>query len=98
MPVAIQLAHAERKASTYRPWEKSEQIPPDQVVGGQPVAPSAVPYNAVYTIPTEQSRDGLQMVRDQLKDHGVDAIHVSGGGLHPDQIITVISDPSSSHY
>ena len=41
MPIAIQLAHAGRKASTRVPWEGGGQVPPEQPGGWQTVAPSA---------------------------------------------------------
>src|SRR6186713_3320758 len=40
MPIAIQLAHAGRKASTRVPWEGGGQVAPDQPGGWQTVAPS----------------------------------------------------------
>lgn len=48
----IQLAHAGRKASTWRPWEGSGEVPPEKG-GWQPVAPSAVPFQAGYPLPAE---------------------------------------------
>src|SRR3954469_16783443 len=42
--IAIQLAHAGRKASTEVPWKGGVQIPPDHANGWQTVAPSAIPY------------------------------------------------------
>ena len=44
MPIAIQLAHAGRKASTEVPWKGGMQIPPDRANSWQTVAPSAIPY------------------------------------------------------
>src|SRR3954471_3174465 len=44
MPIAIQLGHAGRKASTRVPWEGGAQIAPDQPTGWQTVAPSAIPF------------------------------------------------------
>src|ERR1700744_1625571 len=41
--VAMQLAHAGRKGSSYRPWEGGQQISFDKG-GWQTVAPSAVPH------------------------------------------------------
>jgi 2,4-dienoyl-CoA reductase-like NADH-dependent reductase (Old Yellow Enzyme family) len=38
MPIAIQLAHAGRKASTEKPWLGGKQIAPGQVNGWQTVA------------------------------------------------------------
>ncbi|MBE7209674.1 MAG: oxidoreductase, partial [Gluconacetobacter diazotrophicus] len=46
IPVAIQLAHAGRKASCSRPWENNgASIPPDAPNGWRPVAPSAIPFH-----------------------------------------------------
>ena len=42
MPIAIQLAHAGRKASTEVPWKGGAHLTPDQPNGWQTVAPSAV--------------------------------------------------------
>ncbi|MEE7561241.1 oxidoreductase, partial [Xanthomonas sp. Kuri4-2] len=44
MPVAIQLAHAGRKASTEVPWKGGEAIAPGHAHGWQTVAPSALPF------------------------------------------------------
>jgi 2,4-dienoyl-CoA reductase-like NADH-dependent reductase (Old Yellow Enzyme family) len=64
MPVALQLAHAGRKASTELPWKGGAQIPPDAPNGRQTVAPSAVPYQEGETPPTALDRDGLVRVCD----------------------------------
>ena len=42
MRIAIQLAHAGRKASTEVPWKGGVQIPSDHANGWQTVAPSAI--------------------------------------------------------
>ncbi len=46
MPIAVQLAHAGRKASTELPWRGGKQIAPDAANGWQTVAPSAEPFAA----------------------------------------------------
>ncbi|WP_312409814.1 NADH:flavin oxidoreductase/NADH oxidase [Pseudescherichia sp.] len=66
MPIAIQLAHAGRKASTYKPWDKQGQIAPDQQGGWQTLAPSAVPYSSGYTPPTALDSAGLDEIRTQF--------------------------------
>jgi len=66
IPVGIQLAHAGRKASTYKPWEKQGQIPPDRQGGWQTLAPSAVPYNEGYIPPTALDSNGLAEIRNQF--------------------------------
>ena len=44
MPIAIQLGHAGRKASTDLPWRGGKQIAPTVDNGWQTVAPSALPF------------------------------------------------------
>ncbi|MFS0772950.1 NADH:flavin oxidoreductase/NADH oxidase [Sphingomonas sp. 1P08PE] len=44
MPIAIQLSHAGRKASTDLPWLGGKQIAPDAENGWQTVAPSPWPF------------------------------------------------------
>lgn len=41
---AIQLAHAGRKASTFRPWAAERGTVPPELGGWQPVAPSAIAF------------------------------------------------------
>lgn len=43
-PVAVQLAHAGRKASTYRPWAEEQGTVPVSAGGWRAVAPSAVAF------------------------------------------------------
>jgi 2,4-dienoyl-CoA reductase-like NADH-dependent reductase (Old Yellow Enzyme family) len=63
MPLAIQLAHAGRKASTEVPWKGGAQIPPDRPNGWQTVAPSAVPFEANQNPPAALDENGLAQVR-----------------------------------
>src|SRR3954463_326288 len=44
VPIAIQLAHAGRKASGEVPWKGGHQLAPDTPNGWQTVAPSGFPY------------------------------------------------------
>jgi 2,4-dienoyl-CoA reductase-like NADH-dependent reductase (Old Yellow Enzyme family) len=64
MPIAIQLAHAGRKASTEVPWKGGVQIPPDYPNGWQTFAPSAIPYEDGQRPPVSLDRDGLTRVRE----------------------------------
>jgi 2,4-dienoyl-CoA reductase-like NADH-dependent reductase (Old Yellow Enzyme family) len=64
IPIAIQLAHAGRKASTEVPWKGGVQIPPDHPNGWQAVAPSAIPYADGERPPVALDRDGLTQVRE----------------------------------
>jgi 2,4-dienoyl-CoA reductase-like NADH-dependent reductase (Old Yellow Enzyme family) len=64
MPIAIQLAHAGRKASTRVPWEGVAQIAPDAPGGWQTVAPSADAFNEGDHRPIALDRDGMTRVRE----------------------------------
>jgi hypothetical protein len=53
MPIAIQLAHAGRKASGEVPWKGGLQIPPGSPNGWQTEAPSAIPFaDGLHAPPT----------------------------------------------
>lgn len=64
MPIAIQLSHAGRKASTDLPWRGGAQIAPGSDNGWQTVAPSAAAFGKDDTAPLALDRDGLTRVRD----------------------------------
>ncbi|MFD0740242.1 NADH:flavin oxidoreductase/NADH oxidase [Lysobacter koreensis] len=64
MPIAIQLAHAGRKASTEVPWRGGAQLPPDHPHGWQTVAPSAVPFGAHDRAPQALDRAAMAAVRE----------------------------------
>jgi 2,4-dienoyl-CoA reductase-like NADH-dependent reductase (Old Yellow Enzyme family) len=64
--VAVQLAHAGRKASTRVPWEGGAQIAPDQPGGWRALAPSSLPHNPGDDAPLALDRDGLDQVRDHF--------------------------------
>lgn len=62
-PIALQLAHAGRKASQHRPWdaEAGKAVPAGQG-GWIPLAPSALPYNAADPIPQALDADGIARI------------------------------------
>ena len=62
MPIAIQLGHAGRKASTEKPWDGMAQIPPGAPNGWQTVAPSPIPFTAGENPPVELDRAGLDRI------------------------------------
>jgi len=62
IPLAIQLAHAGRKASTALPWLGGQFIPPD-AGGWLPVAPSALPYTPGDLAPQELDAEGIARIR-----------------------------------
>ncbi|MGA8342615.1 MAG: NADH:flavin oxidoreductase/NADH oxidase [Candidatus Sulfotelmatobacter sp.] len=57
-----QLAHAGRKASTYRPWEGTGTIPESAGGWRKVVAPSALPFADNYPMPQALTADGIQEI------------------------------------
>ncbi len=66
MPVAVQIAHAGRKASTARPWEGGLQVKSDAPGGWIASAPSALAYGPGEEAPAALDRAGLAKVREDF--------------------------------
>ena len=64
--LAMQIAHAGRKASSQAPWDGGQQIRAGQAGAWQAVAPSAVPHNAFEDVPLALDAAGLARVRDEF--------------------------------
>jgi 2,4-dienoyl-CoA reductase-like NADH-dependent reductase (Old Yellow Enzyme family) len=73
MPIAIQLAHAGRKASTRVPWHGGGQIAPQEPDGWQTVAPSALPFAPTDHPPAALDLAGMARVRDAFAESAVRA-------------------------
>lgn len=85
MPIAIQLAHAGRKASTDLPWNGGKQLAPDHADGWQTVAPSALPFEQGENAPIALTTDAIAQLVDAFADAarraarlGIDAIQLHG--------------------
>ncbi len=85
MPIAIQLAHAGRKASTDLPWHGGGQIAPDHPHGWQTQAPSALPFASSDNAPSAIDRKALNELRTAFAAAarraarlGLDAIQLHG--------------------
>jgi len=85
MPVAIQLAHAGRKASSDLPWHGGAQIAPDAPHGWQTVAPSALAFEDGQTPPVALTTEGMAAIRDafvaatvRAARLGIDAVQLHG--------------------
>jgi 2,4-dienoyl-CoA reductase-like NADH-dependent reductase (Old Yellow Enzyme family) len=90
MPIALQLAHAGRKASAEVPWKGGAQIAPDAANGWQTVAPSPLPYEPSARPPAPLDGNGLARVCNAFAEAarraarlGIDAVqlHAAHGYL-----------------
>jgi len=106
MPIALQLAHAGRKASTEVPWKGGAQIPPDDARGWQTVAPSAIAYEKDEHPPAALDREGLVRVREAFAEAaqraarlGIDAVQLHGAhGYLLHQFLSPLSNRRDDAY
>lgn len=106
IPIAIQLAHAGRKASTEVPWKGGAQIGPGAEHGWQPVAPSARPFNPADGVPRALDRDGLARVREAFAAAairaarlGIEAVQIHGAhGYLLHQFLSPLSNLRTDEY
>jgi 2,4-dienoyl-CoA reductase-like NADH-dependent reductase (Old Yellow Enzyme family) len=106
MPIAIQLAHAGRKASTEVPWKGGVQIPPDHANGWQTVAASAIGYQGGDHPPAALDRSGLTQVSEafaaaahRAAQLGIDAVQLHGAhGYLLHQFLSPISNRRDDEY
>jgi len=102
----IQLAHAGRKASTYRPSEKRQGAIPTAEGGWQPVAPSPMAFDQGYAVPEALTEDGIGAVIRRFADAAgrarqagfrVVEIHAAHGYLLH-QFLSPFSNKRTDHY
>jgi 2,4-dienoyl-CoA reductase-like NADH-dependent reductase (Old Yellow Enzyme family) len=106
MPIAIQLAHAGRKASTRVPWEGGAQIAPGEPTGWQTEAPSASAFEEGENPPVALDTAGLARVRDAFAEAagraarlGLDAIEVHAAhGYLLHQFLSPLSNRREDDY
>ncbi|MEM7732001.1 MAG: NADH:flavin oxidoreductase/NADH oxidase [Pseudomonadota bacterium] len=79
--LAIQLAHAGRKASSYAPWDGGAQIPSDQPQGWMAVAPSAVAHGHGEEAPQALDDAGLAKIRGDFATAARRAVHLGFRGI-----------------
>ena len=106
MPIAIQLAHAGRKASTRVPWEGGAQISPGEPEGWQTVAPSAVPFASGENPPAALDSGGLARIVEAFASAaeraarlGFDAVQLHGAhGYLLHQFLSPLSNQREDEY
>jgi 2,4-dienoyl-CoA reductase-like NADH-dependent reductase (Old Yellow Enzyme family) len=106
MPIAIQLAHAGRKASCDLPWHGGAQVPPTSPDGWQTVAPSAIAMTSGENDPSALSRDDLVRLREAFADAarraariGIDLVQLHGAhGYLMHQFLSPLSNKRDDEY
>jgi len=106
IPIAIQLSHAGRKASTEVPWRGGKQIAPTNINGWQTVAPSAAPFTLGDHESHALERAGLDRVRDafvaaakRAAGMGIDAVQLHGAhGYLLHQFLSPLSNHRDDEY
>ena len=106
MPVAIQLAHAGRKASCALPWHGGRQVAPGQARSWQTLAPSALPFNDHDHAPVAMTRKDIDGVTDAFAAAarraarlGIDAVQVHAAhGYLLHQFLSPLSNRRSDEY
>jgi 2,4-dienoyl-CoA reductase-like NADH-dependent reductase (Old Yellow Enzyme family) len=106
MPIAIQLAHAGRKASCEVPWKGGLQIAPTAPNGWQTEGPSAVSFLPEENDPVALDREGLAKVRDafvaatvRAARLGIDVIQLHGAhGYLLHEFLSPLSNKREDEY
>jgi len=103
--LAIQLAHAGRKASTAAPWDARKSLRPEEG-GWQPVAPSAIPMGEGELVPRALTRTEIKDLVAKFADStrraeriGFDAIELhSAHGYLMHEFLSPLSNRRDDEY
>jgi 2,4-dienoyl-CoA reductase-like NADH-dependent reductase (Old Yellow Enzyme family) len=106
IPIAIQLAHAGRKASCELPWKGGAQLAPDDANGWQTVSASPIPFASGQVPPVALDREGMHRVREAFVTSakraariGFDVIQLHGAhGYLMHQFLSPLSNQRTDEY
>ena len=105
VPVAIQISHAGRKASSAAPWHGGQLL--DSAHGGwQALAPSALPHLSTEMPPAELDAGGLDRIKnafvktaERAQDMGIEMVELHAAhGYLLHQFLSPISNKRSDAY
>jgi 2,4-dienoyl-CoA reductase-like NADH-dependent reductase (Old Yellow Enzyme family) len=105
-PLALQISHAGRKASTHIPWQGGKHIPFDQPMGWQTFSPSETAQSTGDSPPKELSTDEIEAIIENFArtaklavEIGFDAIEIHAAhGYLIHQFLSPITNNRSDNY
>ncbi len=106
IPIAVQLAHAGRKASTEVPWKGGAPIAPGAPHGWQTLAPSAVAFTPGSPPPAALDHAGMRAIREAFAAAarraariGVQAVQLHGAhGYLLHQFLSPLANQRTDEY
>ncbi|KQO51945.1 NADH:flavin oxidoreductase/NADH oxidase [Methylobacterium sp. Leaf85] len=81
IPIAIQINHAGRKASSRAPWDGGSQIEPEMPDGWRTEAPSAIAHGEGEVPPHALDSEGLKRIRDGFVETAKRALRIGIDGF-----------------
>ncbi|MCK2054268.1 NADH:flavin oxidoreductase/NADH oxidase [Methylobacterium sp. 37f] len=106
VPIAIQINHAGRKASSRAPWDGGAQIDPEAPDGWRTEGPSALAHGDGEVVPHALDSEGLKRIRDGFVETarralrlGVDGFELHGAhGYLLHQFLSPLSNQRTDQY